>query len=590
MATKLAFQDVAETNEKVLENIKECAFFKNFPSDEMGELASVTEMVTLKEEVTIVSQGEHTPAIYFLMKGRVGIHINGERVSKLQRKGDLIGELNLISNRPSTSTLITETECEFLKFDVEAIKSMPGTGTEYFEQNLYKFYAVMLTEKLEATTDSAKQFELVIRQLKETQAALQMSNENLEEKIAERTSQLENKTSALEASHAKLEDLYNTRDMTFEKLGHLQQKVLRPLAKTLGKVFQKSTGALRSTVKNAEIQVEEAIEILSPLASIYKTEQAMKSKRILLAETSKKRQLIAKMALGGTGVTIDLCNDTSDGQKLIENNQYDILLVDGDFLELSQTALEKNPELKVVLMSSDNDADYFKKVKDFPFVSNFITRNFDDRSFTVKNILTTVTKIVNTDIFGLEKYLSWGADVQHFKINHSGQRKEIIQGMDEYFSGMGIRSRVRENFKIVAEEMLMNMIYDAPRDEHGKSLYNHLDRTTAVELKKDEEGFFRYGCDGVIAAVSAIDPFGGLEKETVIKYFNSCEDGNYGSINKAEGKGGAGLGLFQILTIADLVVFNVRKGFKTEVIALFNLDPKNSDNSDSSSLHFFMEG
>jgi hypothetical protein len=57
-------------------------------------------------------------------------------------------------------------------------------------------------------------------------------------------------------------------------------------------------------------------------------------------------------------------------------------------------------------------------------------------------------------------------------------------------------------------------------------------------------------------------------------------------LNRAN-KGGAGLGLYQLISKSDLVIFNVEADKKTEVIALFNTDPKLAKIHKTPSFHFF---
>jgi hypothetical protein len=53
-------------------------------------------------------------------------------------------------------------------------------------------------------------------------------------------------------------------------------------------------------------------------------------------------------------------------------------------------------------------------------------------------------------------------------------------------------------------------------------------------------------------------------------------------------KGGGGRGIHQIIENADLVVFNIRPNVRTEVIALFNIDPK-AQGDKHPSFHLFQE-
>jgi hypothetical protein len=50
-------------------------------------------------------------------------------------------------------------------------------------------------------------------------------------------------------------------------------------------------------------------------------------------------------------------------------------------------------------------------------------------------------------------------------------------------------------------------------------------------------------------------------------------------------KGGAGRGLHQIIENSDLTIFNVKKGIRTEVICLFNIDGQKREAQPS--FHYF---
>jgi hypothetical protein len=138
--------------------------------------------------------------------------------------------------------------------------------------------------------------------------------------------------------------------------------------------------------------------------------------------------------------------------------------------------------------------------------------------------------------------------------------------------------------------MLMNAIYDAPTSSEGKSLYNHLERCTELQLKPEEQGLIRFATDGMFIAVSVQDPFGSLKGSTILRYLerNYSGGGIDGQIHEDPGKAGAGRGLHQIVENSDLVVFNLESGKKTEVIALFNVDVKTATTK-TPSFHLFLK-
>jgi len=52
-------------------------------------------------------------------------------------------------------------------------------------------------------------------------------------------------------------------------------------------------------------------------------------------------------------------------------------------------------------------------------------------------------------------------------------------------------------------------------------------------------------------------------------------------------KGGAGQGLFEVIETSDLVVINVKPKVRTEVIAIFNIDPNKPKTPQTTSFHYF---
>ncbi len=417
----------------------------------------------------------------------------------------------------------------------------------------------------------------------------------LERKIIARTRelqetlhQIEQQNTSLLASNRKLEDLNDTKEKLLQKLSSLRDTHVQTL-KDLSQEWQSSEAtSSRDIMRQVTREIYRIDETLRPITSRYISEQAIQSKRVLLAEANNKQQIIAKMALRGTGVELDIVSNLEQGYKLLNQQMYDIVCVDRGMIELGTLAQEKSKETQCVFMTSENTPSYLPILINNPFLSNIVSRNEDDRMFTLKNILTTVSKLVNHDLFGLEKYLSWGVEVRQNRVTNSVMRHDLVDEMERYLQSLGVRRRILSSAVMVAEELLMNAIYDAPSDSDGKPLYNHLPRTTPVVLKPEEQAVLRYACDGLLLAVSVEDPFGMLTREIILKYLQSCYGGQPGSLNENQpAKGGAGRGLFQIMETSDLLVMNVKPQVKTEIIGIFNVDPLQSQTPKTTSFHFF---
>lgn len=305
--------------------------------------------------------------------------------------------------------------------------------------------------------------------------------------------------------------------------------------------------------------------------------------RVLLVEPDKKQQLPVRMALGGTGVQLDIAPDSDMGRTYLTENKYDIVLCEEACVDILKEVQEQKLARFGVLLTSKNVQGNLDVLRDHRFVENIISRDAEDKNATIRYVLTALSKLLNNDLFGIEKYLTWGVDIQSRVVVKSTQREELREDIFAYFKKMGVRTSVLDRVNTVAEEMLMNAIYDAPIDAQGKSIFNHLSRKEEIVLESHQQSQLSYASDGVLLAVAVRDPFGGLTKDIIVNYLLSCYGGQAGSLNT--GKGGAGRGLHQIIENADLTVFNVKKGVRTEVICLFNVDGQKKEAQPS--FHYF---
>jgi CRP-like cAMP-binding protein len=292
-------------------------------------------------------------------------------------------------------------------------------------------------------------------------------------------------------------------------------------------------------------------------------------KKVLLLEPNKKQQNIIKTAVGSTGVQLLITNTIEEAQTafaekpdviLCDESSSDFLMWANDQKFSGETVLIESPELD------------FPKLLSLNFVQNVISRAPEDRAGTVKSLLTTLTKILHNNYFGIEKYLAWGTEVKTKKLTNSKEREPVREEMLAHFKSLGIRGSLLDRVQVACEEMMMNAIYDAPVDFQGQSLFNHLPRTTEIRLAANQQPEMRFGSDGNLLAVSIQDPFGALPREIIIKYLQSCYNNQAGIMNSE--KGGAGRGLHQILESCDWTIFNIKPGERTEVIGLFDIDQK----------------
>jgi predicted transcriptional regulator len=388
---------------------------------------------------------------------------------------------------------------------------------------------------------------------------------------------------ALHAGGQKQEYLRQIKDATFEKVMSLGKDHLHPLRRTMSNIYSRTTGDLQTSVSQINKELDEMIDVLDYVSDWYFAEKAMESRRVLLAEPDRKEQIIAKMALGGSGVALDVVADAEEGRRLIARHDYEVICVSSSLIDLAAVACAKNPSMSTVFLTYDDLAECLPVLRKHPSVTNIVSRNPADRQFTVKSILTTIRKLLARNVFGLEKYLNWGVDVREAAITGSRAREELRAAMETHFRALGVQRPVVSRCHTVAEELLLNAVYDAPRGKDGVPHYDHLERKEPVQLKLEEQGTFRFACDGVVAALSVSDPFGCVDRDTILSFLEACYQGK--ERPDSGRREGFGRGLFISVQSADVVIFNVRKGYRTEVIALFNVEARRKH--PTSSFHYF---
>ncbi len=561
--------------------------FDGFPENLVRELALACEVLVVPVNTRLLQQGQVNEHLFFLIDGQVGVYVDGHRVSRMQRTGDLLGEMSVISKMPVGATLLTESAVTLVRLDSKFFLEIHGPDKDLYLSILYRIYATVLADKLTVTNQKAKHFEDMTLQLTAAQTQLEEVNATLERKVEDRTAQLEQQNAALVTGMKKMEELINTKRMLFVKLNELNSKHLSPLKTCLDEARRRLPDEV--AIGDARKVVFDVQQLLEPITAQYSSEMVIQNKRVLLADSNKKQQMVAKMALGGSGVELTTVSNLEEGLAKLDGASFDLVFVDPANLELARSVSQKSPDVKLVLMTSELVPSYLPALKSLERIPNIVSRDEGDRLFTVKNILTTANKLLGGDLFGLEKYLSWGVDVQSRGVVSSRSRADLIADMSSYFEKVGIRRSNRDRMSLVLEEMLMNAIYDAPVGADGRSLYNHLPRTTEVSLKPSEQGLLRFATDGMLIAVSVQDPFGQLRGTTLLKYLeHNYSSSAMGGGNPEDGKGGAGRGLHQIVENSDLVVFNIEPGKKTEAIALFNVEVRESTRQNPS-FHLFVK-
>lgn len=301
----------------------------------------------------------------------------------------------------------------------------------------------------------------------------------------------------------------------------------------------------------------------------------------------KGRRALFKI-LSATGVSVKFATERPQAADLTKRCR--LVVMDYDSVRgVAETTLAEmsrmaEPPPVLVITSAADKAD-LAELFSHTALTNLFAKNTD---LLETEMIVTVQKIIRGSLFGFEKYLTWGVQPLEFRMKSSEERHDVFAQLESYLSALGANSRLIGLARGVADEFIMNAVYNAPVDAKGQPKYANVSRMQPVKLLENEEVLFRFACDGRHLALSVADAFGRLERPTVLGYLKKCFQKGSNQIDTKDG--GAGLGLYYIFHSLNHFIVNVSPGKRTEMIGLLDISGSFRDHAmNSKSLHLFIE-
>ena len=163
------------------------AFIKHFPKigsalegEELVALLNLLKIQYVEASESLITEGTMTDALYFVWEGELDVVMQspeGEyKVATLER-GDLFGEISLLSPGKATATVRSEMGCVALHMDVESLQqfweSYPHAASVFLRE-----LSRLVAERIQSADETLK----VIQQskVKDTQSLMQVQTTLIE--------------------------------------------------------------------------------------------------------------------------------------------------------------------------------------------------------------------------------------------------------------------------------------------------------------------------------------------------------------------------------------------------------------------------
>ncbi len=140
----------------------------------------------------------------------------------------------------------------------------------------------------------------------------------------------------------------------------------------------------------------------------------------------------------------------------------------------------------------------------------------------------------------------------------ASKRATRIERMHDFFERQGIPDRTLAALDQVAEELVMNALYNAPAE--AGYFDRPVSRSEDVDLAPERACEISYGIERECAFVRVRDSFGSLSRSRLSKVLGRCNRG--GALDESRG----GLGLWRILSAASTVAITVVPNKLTDIV------------------------
>ncbi|WP_298273346.1 ATP-binding protein [Geobacter sp.] len=150
-----------------------------------------------------------------------------------------------------------------------------------------------------------------------------------------------------------------------------------------------------------------------------------------------------------------------------------------------------------------------------------------------------------------------GTVAREFLLESSDQKETLIAHLVEAVGGSTAEAEfLRQRAALIADEMIENALYGAPRDQRGSQLFRKGEPRTILP---GERIMFRFGFDGENLAMELADGWGSLHPVEVVDHFSRNRERE--GLPPTEG----GLGLFLIWRFIDHLHISISPGRETVV-------------------------
>jgi hypothetical protein len=299
--------------------------------------------------------------------------------------------------------------------------------------------------------------------------------------------------------------------------------------------------------------------------------------KLVVAHPERKAQRALQRLVGATSCTVEV---VTDGEALVAAVDSNTVAVVDSTIALATPGLLAQPARAWIAVPGEGLAPADGTTVDTLLAAGWWHVVAHPMPILAEELLVTVQKLLRNEVFGLEKYIAWGAEVRSYTLEDALERDDAVSALAKDVIGVGLPDRVGSLVSVIADELIANALYIAPIDEHKQRFRTGEARERKRALQGRDVVTVRWATDARYLALEVRDRWGTLDPHSV-------------AANLANGKSSttsmeSGMGLALAYACCNQLVVDLEPDVMTEMIALLDVRYKPTELGRSASFHTFV--
>lgn len=145
-------------NNEIIQKLRAITPLRLIRDEDIKGLLKSSKMIRYDPDEPIISEGECSSWLFFLIQGEVGIQKEGETINILRKCGDIFGEMGIIDNSPRSASIVAITNAVCLAIDTSYAEKLKGNEKNAFNAVIYRIFAEILAERLRKMDEELLKF------------------------------------------------------------------------------------------------------------------------------------------------------------------------------------------------------------------------------------------------------------------------------------------------------------------------------------------------------------------------------------------------------------------------------------------------